>query len=209
MTSACDLSRLSTADASPWADRVYPEPPGDPRGSYQRDRDRILHSDSFHKLQHKTQVFVVHEGDFFRTRLTHSLEVAQIGRSIASLLKLNEPLVEAICLAHDLGHAPFGHAGESALSSLLAKRGATWNANAYSLTIVEDVETQYCGHRGLNLTFATREGIARHSTRFDTEAKTAEYQRTGQPSLEAQVANIADIIAYSTHDVEDALAAGL
>lgn len=204
-----NLSSLSTPDASPWADRGYPETGDDPRGSYQRDRDRILHCDSFRKLQHKTQVFVVHEGDFFRTRLTHSLEVAQIGRSLARMLSLTEPLVEAICLGHDLGHAPFGHAGEEELNQLLKEQGLEWNSNAHSLSIVDETEVQYCEHRGLNLTWAAREGIARHTTRFDTPAASSEYDSYRQPSLEGQVASIADLIAYSTHDMEDALLAGL
>lgn len=207
--SVTGLSALSTPDASPWADRAYPEGGDDPRGNYQRDRDRILHSDSFRKLQHKTQVFVVHEGDFFRTRLTHSLEVAQIGRSLARMVKLTEPLVEAICLGHDLGHSPFGHAGEEELQRLLKQHRLEWNSNAHSLSVVEDLELQYCDHRGLNLTWAVREGLARHKTRYDAPAETGEYVEYPQPSLEAQVASMADLIAYSTHDVEDALLAGL
>ena len=197
---------FSTPDTSPWADRRYPEAEGDPRLNYQRDRDRVLHCESFRKLQHKTQVFIVHEGDFFRTRITHSLEVAQIGRGLAWLLGLSEPLVEAICLAHDLGHAPFGHAGENALKDLL-KNG--WNSNAYSLDIVENIELQYCERRGLNLTWATREGIACHETKHDVPSIVTEYKTYNQPSLEAQVANISDTIAINTHDVEDALVAGI
>ena len=200
---------LSTPDANPWARRTHPESGDDPRGNYQRDRDRILHCDSFRKLQHKTQVFVVQEGDFFRTRLTHSLEVAQIGRTLAHMLNLTEPLVEAICLGHDLGHAPFGHAGEQELQRLLRQHGREWNANAHSLSAVEELELQYCEYHGLNLTWAMREGLARHRTRYDTPAETGEYAVYRQPSLEAQVANVADLIAYSTHDVEDALVAGL
>jgi dGTPase len=200
---------LYTPDSMPWSTRKYPETGNDHRTSYHRDRDRILHCESFRKLQHKTQVFVVQEGDFFRTRLTHSIEVAQIGRSLARMLELTEPLVEAICFAHDLGHAPFGHSGEHILNNLLKAKGG-WNSNAYSLTIVDDLEIQYCEHRGLNLTWATREGLARHKTNFDKPSgEVNEYARYNQPSLEVQVANIADIIAYSTHDVEDALAAGI
>lgn len=195
---------LSTPDVSPWANREYPEPEGDPRLSYHRDRDRILHCESFRKLQHKTQVFIVHEGDFFRTRITHSLEVAQIGRGIAWLLGLSESLTEAICLAHDLGHAPFGHAGEDALNELLEDG---WNSNAYSLDIVESLELQYCEQRGLNLTWAVREGIARHETKHDVPSVVTEYATYKRPSLEAQIANIADTIAVNTHDVEDALVA--
>ncbi len=203
------LSALATPDASPWANRAHPEYVDDPRGSYQRDRDRILHCESFRKLQHKTQVFVVHEGDFFRTRLTHSLEVVQIGRSLAHMLHLTESLVEAICLGHDLGHAPFGHAGEQELQRLLKEHGLEWNANAHSLSVVEELELQYCEHHGLNLTWATQEGLARHRTRYDLPAETGEYAQYRQPSLEAQVGNVADLVAYSTHDVEDALVAGL
>jgi len=203
------LRALATPDKSPWWDRVYREKGRDPRGGYERDRDRILHCDSFRKLQHKTQVFVVHEGDFFRTRLTHSLEVAQIGRSLARVLGLTEPLVEAICLAHDLGHTPFGHAGERELDTLLRKQNLEWNSNAHSLKVVEELEIQYPEHSGLNLTWATREGLARHSTRYDDAGGGGDYERYRQPSPEAQVANVADLIAYSTHDVEDALEARL
>lgn len=202
-----DLNRLATPDAPPWSVRVFHESSGDPRSSFDRDRDRILHSDSLRKLQHKTQVFVVHEGDFFRTRLTHTLEVAQIGRTIARILCLNETLVEAIALAHDLGHPPFGHAGESALSKLLKDRSSGWNANANSLEVVQERESQYFTHRGLNLTWATREGIARHKTKFDEPSEKDEFSSYCQPSLETQVVNVADVVAYATHDVEDSLAA--
>lgn len=196
---------LSTTSEPSWTARAYPENDEDPRGAFQRDRDRILHCSSFRKLQHKTQVFLVSEGDFFRTRLTHTLEVAQIGRTIGSMLDLTEPLIEAICLGHDLGHAPFGHAGEDALNRLLADHGLSWNSNAYSLTLVEEVEQQYCDHPGLNLTWATREGLARHKTKFDQPADAGEYDKYPQPSLEAQAASIADTIAYCAHDLEDAL----
>jgi len=196
-----------TPDEPPWAVRVHVEAAGDPRAAYARDRDRILHSDSLRKLQHKTQVFVVHEGDFFRTRLTHTLEVAQIGRTIARILGLNETLVEAVALAHDLGHPPFGHAGENALDVLLKKHGSGWNANANSLDVVQETESQYFTHRGLNLTWATREGIARHKTKFDEPSENNEFNLYRQPSLEAQVVNVADVVAYVAHDVEDALAA--
>ena len=204
-----NLSHLSTPELSPWRNRKYPEKNNDPRGPYQRDRDRILHSDSFRKLQYKTQVFVVHEGDFFRTRLTHSLEVAQIGRTLASILHLNEPLVEAICLAHDLGHAPFGHTGEEALHNYLKLYNFGWNANINSLNVVEGSEIQYSNHPGLNLTWATREGIARHAINFDIPVEAGEYITYQQPSLEAQAANIADLIAYCSHDIEDAILANI
>ena len=200
-----DISNLATPEKSPWFARKYEENNDDPRGRFQRDRDRILHSDSFRKLQYKTQVFVVHEGDFFRTRLTHSLEVSQIGRTLASIFKVCEPLVEAICLGHDLGHAPFGHAGEEALQKFLEEYGLTWNANAHSLTVAEESEVQYFQHSGLNLTWATREGIARHATKFDTPVEEGEYTKYRQPSVETQIANLADLIAYCSHDVEDAI----
>lgn len=199
------LSNLATPEKSPWFDRQYIEKDIDPRGRFQRDRDRILHSDSFRKLQYKTQVFVVHEGDFFRTRLTHSLEVSQIGRTLASMFKVSEPLVEAICLGHDLGHAPFGHIGEEALQKFLGESGLNWNANAHSLTVVEELEVQYFQHPGLNLTWATREGIARHATKFDAPVEEGDYAKYKQPSLETQIANLADLIAYCSHDVEDAI----
>lgn len=200
-----DLSNLATPERNPWFDRKHNESDSDPRGRFQRDRDRILHSDSFRKLQYKTQVFVVHEGDFFRTRLTHSLEVSQIGRTLASIFKVSEPLVEAICLAHDLGHAPFGHAGEETLQKFLEDYGLSWNANAHSLIVVEESEVQYFQHPGLNLTWATREGIARHATKFDTPVEKGDYAKYKQPSLETQIANLADLIAYCSHDVEDAI----
>jgi len=208
-STSAGLSRLSTPDVSPWHDRVYHEKGNDQRGSFSRDRDRIMHSDSFRKLQYKTQVFVVHEGDFFRTRLTHTLEVSQIGRGIARILKLNEPLVEAICLAHDLGHTAFGHAGEQALQDLLKPYNLEWNSNAHSLQVVEELELQYCEHFGLNLTWVTREGLARHKTFYDVPSKAEMYSIFTQPSLEAQLCNLADVIAYATHDIEDALVAGI
>jgi len=200
-----DLSNLATPEKSPWFDRKYTEGNDDPRGRFQRDHDRILHSDSFRKLQYKTQVFVVHEGDFFRTRLIHSLEVSQIGRTLASIFRVSEPLVDAICLSHDLGHAPFGHTGEVALQEFLKGYDLVWNSNANSLTVVEESEVQYFQHRGLNLTWATREGIARHATKFDAPAEEGDYAKYKQPSLETQIANLADVIAYCSHDVEDAI----
>ncbi|MDY6835101.1 MAG: dNTP triphosphohydrolase [Chloroflexota bacterium] len=204
-----ELSALATLDTSPWSDRLIPLTEDDPRDNYPRDRDRVIHCASFRKLQHKTQVLVVHEGDYFRTRLTHSLEVMQIGRTLARWFGLTEPLVETICLSHDLGHAPFGHAGEYALKHLLEDYGMDWNANAHSLNLVEYLDVQYPNHRGLNLTWAVREGLARHSTRYDVPDNNGEYHKFSQPSMEAQVANIADVIAYCTHDVEDALLARL
>ena len=200
---------LSTPDKSPWADRNHPVIGDDPRESFPRDRDRIVHCASFRKLQHKTQVLVVNEGDYFRTRITHTLEVTQIGRTISRWLGLTEPLVEAICLSHDLGHGPFGHSGERALQQLLAKYDLEWNSNTHSLTVVEEMEVQYCDVRGLNLTWATREGLARHCTKYDEPVSTGEYGKYRQPSMEAQIASVADVIAYGTHDVEDAIWAGL
>lgn len=210
MVFTMELSALATSDTNPWSDRSIPLTEDDPRENYPRDRDRVIHCASFRKLQHKTQVLGVHEGDYFRTRLSHSLEVMQIGRTLACWLGLTEPLVETICLSHDLGHAPFGHAGEYALKRLLGNHGMDWNANTHSLSLVEYLEVQYPNHRGLNLTWAVREGLARHSTRYDVpDNSNGEYHKFAQPSLEAQVANIADVIAYCTHDVEDALLARL
>lgn len=203
------LSSLATPDDMPWSDRRHQEVEEDFRSSYQRDRDCILHSDSFRKLQHKTQVFVVQEGDFFRTRLTHTLEVAQIARSLAVGLGLNEALAEAIALGHDLGHGPFGHTGEEALRDFLKLTGREWNANAHSLTVADELEVQHPGYPGLNLTWAVREGLARHNTKFDVPTETEEFGKYEQPSLEAQVVNKADVVAYATHDVEDAVLAGL
>lgn len=200
------LSDLRTPETAPYTDRRHAAARGgdDPRSAFAHDRDRIIHADAFRRLQHKTQVMVVSEGDFFRTRLTHTLETAQIGRAIATLLDLSEPLTEAICLGHDLGHTPFGHTGETALNALLADQGG-WDSNFHSLVVVEEIEVNYAGYRGLDLTWACREGIARHQTPFDLPVTEGEYLRTAQPSLEAQVCNLADVIAYATHDVQDAI----
>lgn len=200
------LSALRTPETPPFTTRRYAAPTeaDDPRSPFAHDRDRIIHADAFRRLQHKTQVMVVSEGDFFRTRLTHTLEVAQIGRSLAALLGLSEPLTEAICLAHDLGHTPFGHTGETTLNLLLAHHGG-WDSNQHSLTVVEEIETNYPDHPGLDLTWATREGIARHQTPFDLPVTEGEYVQTTQPGLEAQACNLADVIAYATHDVQDAI----
>ncbi len=209
---ARSLFHLRTPETPPYTDRHYPSAAGDseaeeeedPRSAFAHDRDRIIHADSFRRLQQKTQVMVVSEGDFFRTRLTHTLEVAQIGRSLAAQLGISEELSEAICLAHDLGHTPFGHTGESTLNALLAGHGG-WDSNQYSLVVVEEIETNYPDYPGLNLTWATREGIARHQTPFDAPVTGGEYVRTLQPGLEAQACNLADVIAYVTHDVQDAI----
>jgi dGTPase len=181
------------------------------RTSFQRDRDRIIHSTAFRRLEYKTQVFVNHEGDLFRTRLTHSLEVAQIGRSIARNLRLNEDLVEAIALAHDLGHTPFGHAGQDALNDCMKEYGG-FEHNLQSLRVVDVLEEHYGGFDGLNLCFETREGILKHCARKKARLLGSVGERflTGRrPSLEAQLANLADEIAYNNHDVDDGLRSGL
>jgi dGTPase len=181
------------------------------RSEYQRDRDRIVHSSAFRRLEYKTQVFVNHEGDMFRTRLTHSIEVAQISRAIARALNLNEDLTEAISLAHDLGHTPFGHAGQDALNRCMQEHGG-FEHNLQSLRVVDELEERYAEFRGLNLTFETREGILKHCSRANAErlGDVGERFLTGkQPGLEAQIANVADAIAYNNHDVDDGLRAGL
>lgn len=181
------------------------------RTEYQRDRDRIVHSAAFRRLEYKTQVFVNHEGDMFRTRLTHSLEVAQIGRSIARALNVNEELTEAISLAHDLGHTPFGHAGQDALNECMKSYGG-FEHNLQSLRIVDHLEEKYAEFDGLNLTFETREGILKHCSRKNAQKLGDVGERfinKMQPGIEAQIANIADEIAYNNHDVDDGLRAGL
>ncbi len=181
------------------------------RSQFQRDRDRIVHSGAFRRLEYKTQVFVNHEGDLYRTRLTHTLEVAQIGRTIARALDLNEDLVEAIALAHDLGHTPFGHAGQDALHDCMKDYGG-FEHNLQSLRIVETLEQRYAEFDGLNLTFETREGILKHCavSKARTLGELGErFLLRRQPSLEAQIANLADEIAYNNHDVDDGLRAGL
>jgi dGTPase len=191
--------------------RRHAEPPPGARSEYQRDRDRIIHSSAFRRLEYKTQVFVNHEGDLFRTRLTHSLEVAQIARSLARQLRLNEDLAEAISLAHDLGHTPFGHAGQDALHACMRAHGG-FEHNAQSLRVVDELEDKYAGFAGLNLTFETREGILKHcSLRRARELGDigARFLQRRQPGLEAQLANLADEIAYNNHDIDDGLRAGL
>ncbi len=191
--------------------RVHDEPRPKARGEFQRDRDRIVHSTAFRRLEYKTQVFVNHEGDLFRTRLTHSIEVAQIARSLARTLKLNDDLTEAIALAHDLGHTPFGHAGQDALNECMAEHGG-FEHNLQSLRIVDRLEERYGAFNGLNLMFETRAGILKHCA----PAKARELGELGQrfihdrrPSLEAQICNLADEIAYNNHDVDDGLRSGL
>ena len=191
--------------------RAHPEDKPAYRSAFQRDRDRIIHSAAFRRLEYKTQVFVNHEGDMFRTRLTHSIEVAQISRTIARALGLNEDLVEAIALAHDLGHTPFGHAGQDALNACMREHGG-FEHNLQSLRVVDLLEERYASFAGLNLTYETREGILKHCSRANARRLGALGERFlngGQPSLEAQVANLADEIAYNNHDVDDGLRAGL
>ncbi len=191
--------------------RRHPEPPPAYRTEYQRDRDRIVHSAAFRRLEYKTQVFVNHEGDMYRTRLTHSLEVAQIGRSIARVLGLNEDLTESIALAHDLGHTPFGHAGQDALNRCMRDYGG-FEHNLQSLRVVDELEERYAEFSGLNLTYETREGILKHCsprTAAELGELGARFLQGRQPSLEAQLANLADEIAYNNHDVDDGLRAGL
>jgi dGTPase len=188
---------------------VEPTPSG--RSEFQRDRDRIIHSGAFRRLEYKTQVFVNHEGDLFRTRLTHSIEVAQIGRSIARHLALNEDLVEAISLAHDLGHTPFGHAGQEALNDCMKDHGG-FEHNLQSLRVVDVLEERYAAFDGLNLCFETREGILKHCS-LEQAAQLGDvgerFLDNLRPSLEAQIANLADEIAYNNHDVDDGLRSGL
>jgi dGTPase len=189
--------------------RIYPEERSTTRSEFQRDRDRIIHSTAFRRLEYKTQVFVNHEGDLFRTRLTHSLEVAQIGRSIARNLALNEDLVEAIALAHDLGHTPFGHAGQDALNACMKSYGG-FEHNLQSLRVVDELEEKYGAFLGLNLSFETREGILKHCS-IQSAQKLGDvglrFINKKQPSLEAQLTNIADEIAYN--DIDDGLRSGL
>ncbi|HYR24453.1 MAG TPA: deoxyguanosinetriphosphate triphosphohydrolase, partial [Aquabacterium sp.] len=196
--------------------RRYPESPAPTRSDFQRDRDRIVHSTAFRRLVYKTQVFLNHEGDLFRTRLTHSLEVAQLGRSIARSLGLNEDLVEAVALAHDLGHTPFGHAGQDVLNECMQGHGG-FEHNLQSLRVVDELEERYPAYNGLNLAFETREGILKHCSRHHAEQ--LEQREPGgvgqrflagtQPSLEAQLCNLADEIAYNAHDIDDGVRSGL
>ena len=187
--------------------REYPEPEADYRTAFQRDRDRILHTTAFRRLEYKTQVFVNYEGDYYRTRLTHTLEVAQLARTLARALGANEDLVEAICLVHDLGHPPFGHSGEAILNELMRDHGG-FDHNKQTLRIVTQLERRYPEWPGLNLTWETREGIVKHETEYDFSAA-ADYDPDTRGSLEAQIANIADELAYTAHDLDDGLRAGL
>ncbi len=203
--------------------RRHPEPEAPTRTAYQRDRDRVIHSTAFRRLVYKTQVFLNHEGDLFRTRLTHSLEVAQLGRSIARSLGLNEDLVEAIALAHDLGHTPFGHAGQDALNACLRRvadgqgDGGGFEHNLQSLRVVDELEERYPAFDGLNLSFETREGVLKHCSRANAQRLEAResggvgwrFLHGGSPSLEAQLCNLADEIAYNAHDIDDGVRSGL
>ncbi len=205
---ACDPARTQG--------RRVPEPLAPPRSEYQRDRDRIVHCTAFRRLVYKTQVFVNHEGDLFRTRLTHSLEVAQLGRSIARAMQLNEDLVEAIALAHDLGHTPFGHAGQDALADCMRGHGG-FEHNLQSLRVVDVLEQRYAAFDGLNLCLETREGILKHCAsrvaRFinnmEPDGVARRFERHERPSLEAQLVNLADEIAYNAHDIDDGWRSGL
>lgn len=214
---------MNLDDLAPWASdprrsrgRRVAEPPSPPRHEHQRDRDRIVHSTAFRRLVYKTQVFLNHEGDLFRTRLTHSLEVAQLGRSMARALRLNEDLVEAIALAHDLGHTPFGHAGQDALHACMQAHGG-FEHNLQSLRVVDALEVRYPAFDGLNLCFETREGILKHcSPRNAQRLVAAEPGGPAQrfidgtrPSLEAQLVNLADEMAYNAHDIDDGVRSGL
>jgi dGTPase len=191
--------------------RRHRESPPRGRSEYQRDRDRIVHSNAFRRLEYKTQVFINHEGDLFRTRLTHSIEVAQIARSVARSLRLNEDLTEAVALAHDLGHTPFGHTGQDALNACMRPYGG-FEHNLQSLRVVDVLEQRYAAFDGLNLTFEAREGVLKHCS--PRNARTLgdvgeRFLRRRRPSLEAQLANLADEIAYNNHDVDDGLRSGL
>ena len=187
--------------------REHPEEPHQWRTHYQRDRDRVIHSRAFRRLEYKTQVFLNGSGDHLRTRLTHTMEVAAISRNIARALGLNEDLAEAIALAHDLGHSPFGHKGEHALNELMADHGG-FEHNRQSLRIVEQLEQKYPGHNGLNLTWETREGLVKHFTAYDHPSKREGFDAKSS-TLEAQIANLADEITYYSHDLDDGLDAGL
>jgi dGTPase len=191
--------------------RRHPEPPPQYRSEFQRDRDRIIHSNAFRRLVYKTQVFVNHEGDLYRTRVTHSIEVAQIARTIAGALRLNEPLIEAISLAHDLVQTPFGHAGQDALNACMRPYGG-FEHNLQSLRVVDQLEERYAEFSGLNLTFECREGILKHCSARNARSLGElgeRFLKRRQPGLEAQIANLSDEIAYNNHDVDDSMRAGL
>lgn len=209
-----ELERLEDKALAPYGmrsgqshGRRYPEEEASYRTAFQRDRDRILHNTAFRRLEYKTQVFVIHEGDYYRTRLTHTLEVAQIGRTMARALGANEDLVEAVCLAHDLGHPAFGHAGEMTLNHLMAQHGS-FDHNRQSLRIVDKLAVHYPEFEGLNLTWEVREGMVKHETEYDIADATG-FEPEKQCTLEGQLANPADEIAYTAHDLDDGLRSGL
>ncbi|MCD6385056.1 deoxyguanosinetriphosphate triphosphohydrolase [Candidatus Sumerlaeota bacterium] len=210
-----DLEKLEAETLAPYAmlssqsrGRQYPISPDEFRTEFQRDRDRIIHSTAFRKLEYKTQVFVIHEGDYFRTRLTHTMEVVQIAQSLARNLRLNVDLTEAIALAHDIGHTPFGHSGERALRRLMADEGG-FEHNEQGLRVVELLEERYPDIPGLNLTWEVREGIIKHATEYDTPRIEERFEPHKAPTLEAQIVDLADEIAYNNHDLDDALKMGL
>lgn len=217
------MKMIATSQEGELAKRRYKDESqiGDIRTPFQHDKDRIIHSSAFRRLQYKTQVYVIHEGDLYRTRLTHSLEVAQVARGIALQLRADTDLAEAIALAHDLGHAPFGHMGGDTLRHLLDPFGVPFDHNVQSYRVVTDLEERYTDFKGLNLTYATLEGILRHCTYFDNEKgilanipaelkkEVSSFWNHKQPIIEAQIVNIADSIAYAAHDLEDALEVGL
>lgn len=194
------------AKASESRGRIYPQPEHPLRTAYQRDRDRIVHSTAFRRMEYKTQVFLPHVGDHFRTRLTHTIEVAQVARTLARNLRLNEDLTETIALVHDLGHTPFGHAGEDVLDELLANAGG-FNHNRQSLRVVDLLEQRYREHPGLNLTFEVREGIVKHETKATLD--TRDFEPNLWPTLEASLVDMADSLTYSAHDIDDGMSAGL
>ncbi len=209
-----ELEQLERQSLAPYAQfsadtrgREYPEEPPDWRTHYQRDRDRVIHSRAFRRLEYKTQVFLNGSGDHLRTRLTHTMEVAAIARNVARALKLNEDLAETIALAHDLGHSPFGHKGEMVLDKLMKDHGG-FEHNRQSLRVVEELEQKYPGFPGLNLSWEVREGLAKHETSYDLPSSRREFE-TKSASLEAQVANLADEITYYSHDLDDGLESGL
>lgn len=208
------LERIEEAALAPYGvksgqsrGRVYPEDEHPYRTAFQRDRDRIIHTTAFRRLEYKTQVFVNYEGDYYRTRLTHTLEVAQIARTIARALGANQDLTEGISLAHDLGHTPFGHSGEETLNALMVDKGG-FDHNHQSLRIVEALEKRYPEYWGLNLTWEMREGIIKHETEYD-KGTAVGYEPDKEASLEAQIVNVADEIAYNSHDLDDGLRAGI
>ncbi len=214
MLTRAEFERREVATLAPYAmrsgesrGRRHPEGEHFFRMAFQRDRDRIVHSTAFRRLEYKTQVFVNHEGDYYRTRLTHTMEAAQVTRTLARALAVNEDLAEAVALAHDLGHTPFGHAGERTLDRLMAPHGG-FEHNAQSLRVVDHLEDRYHAFRGLNLSWEVREGIVKHSGRFD-RPQMREFDASLAPTLEAQIVDFADEIAYNAHDIDDGLKSGM